>query len=365
MVKRELLILAGFGLAGVVAYLATTAPPSPARTTPSTLSSLITSWRERASRLASSATVQTAGTIVVAPLVRELRLSSVNRVRVVGETRADIAWTLVIDAEGPSPAAARAAAATIALKVDDLGQVLALSTGAPQTVRHTSDVTLHVPSHLALHVEHARQCTVEGLAGVRLENLVGDVAIRSVDGEVAGTLRNGLLRITDAGSIRLTLVGVKSVLTGTRGQTTVTSRSGESRVDRAQGTVVLDVNNDAVTIVDSLAPVRISATGGWVDIERPRQSVQVDARRTRIAATLDAAAPATLQTSDASLTLRLGDVVPVTIDAVATDGTISATGLRVTPESRDRETRVHHVLGSDARVSLRNTRGPIVIASGK
>ncbi len=123
--------------------------------------------------------------------------------------------------------------------------------------RHTSELTLRVPPRLVIRVEHARRSTVEGVAGVRLENLVGDVQVRSVAGEVTGSHRNGALGISAAGAVRLTLVGVTAVIAGTRGEVAVTSRNGQSRFEHTQGAIALDVNNETVTIADSAAAVRV------------------------------------------------------------------------------------------------------------
>ena len=134
----------------------------------------------------------------------------------------------------------------------------------------------------------------------------------------------------------------------------------------AAGTdVSLDTTNESVVVTAPAWTVRANSTGGELTIDRPRQAVHLDTRRVLVVLILDRAVPITAISTDAPVELRLIGSVPITLDVAAIEGLISADAFGLTPERTRDEQRLEHQFGEAARVSIRNTRGPIVLASGK
>jgi hypothetical protein len=194
---------------------------------------------------------------------------------------------------------------------------------------------------------------------------VGDVAVDRVAGEVTGSHRNGTLRVRDSGAVRLTLVGSTAVFERTAGETVLVARNGHSRVEAPEGPVSLDTTNESVVVTAPAWTVRANSTGGELTIDRPRQAVHLDTRRVLVVLILDRAVPITAISTDAPVELRLIGSVPIALDVAAIEGLISADAFGLTPERTRDEQRLEHQFGEAARVSIRNTRGPIVLASGK
>src|SRR5262245_23494077 len=100
MGKRELLIIAAFGVMGIVAYQISAAPQAEGRRRFS-LATLMDRFREETSGRRASVTVTTEGSIPLNANVAEIRISSVARVTVRGQTRNDIGYTLNVEGYGP------------------------------------------------------------------------------------------------------------------------------------------------------------------------------------------------------------------------------------------------------------------------
>jgi hypothetical protein len=100
-------------------------------------------------------------------------------------------------------------------------------------------------------------------------------------------------------------------------------------------------------------------------IDRPRNDVHVDGRRTSAVVIMDTAVPVTLFTTDALTTLTLAGTLPIALDVAAAEGSIDASAIGLTPETLDRSARLVHRFGDAARVAIRNQRGNVVIAPRK
>ena len=364
MGKRELLIVAVFAAIGL-AIFRTVSPADGAPRNGFSIGSLIGQWRNRHMSMPAHATVTTTGRLAVAPALGALRLSGLATVEVVGEARDDIAWELRAEANAPDEPAARQAAEQTTLRADDLGPVMAISVRAPGTAPQASTLTLRVPARLAIRVESARRTRVTGVSAVRLDNLVGDADVSAVDGLVDGGHRNGNLAIDDVERVRLTLVGSNAVLRAVRGETIINARDGNTRIDNQQGPALVEVNGQALTVVEPEAPIRASGIGGEIVIERPRAAVDIDARRLHVGLALDRAVPVTVFSTDVRLDLTLDAGLPIRLDIATDDGTIDASHIGLAAEVRDGANHLVHAFGDEARVAIRDHRSSIVITSGK
>jgi hypothetical protein len=365
MGKRELLIIAAFFVLGAATWRLT-APPSPPGGRSFSLDTLSEIWRNRNSpRPAGHAVMTTHGTIEVTAALSEVRLSSVFEVIVEGGERTDIAWSLDAEARGPTDDAARQAAERIRLEHDDLGTVVAMWVRGPDDAPRTSTLTLQVPSRLAVRVESARRTRISSVAGVRLENLVGDADLKRITGGISGAHRNGQLSIDDVRDVTLALIGSTAVIRRPLGAVSLSARNGSTRIEQPAGAVVAEATNQDLTIVDSLGNVRVGGLGGEITIERPRAAIDVDARRTRVMLRLDRAVPATVFSAEGGVTLTLDDGPLVSLDVIADAGKIDAQRVGLTPVDRDGHSHLVQSIDGAARVAIRGERSNIVIAPGK
>jgi hypothetical protein len=365
MGKRELLIIAAFVALGAVAWQLT-APPAADSRRRFSVDTLAEIWGNRNTpRPAGHATVTTRGTIPVTTDVTELRLSNLFAVVVEGADRRDVAWTLEAEANGLNDGEARQIAERIVVQHDDMGPVLAVSVRTPENTPRTGTLTLQVPERLVVRVESARRTAITSVAGVRLENLVGDTTLRQISGAIEGGHRNGELTIEDAQDVSLTLVGSTAVLTRPRGAVDVNARNGSTRLESPAGRVTVEVNAQHLTILDPADAVRVGGIGGEITIERPRGAIDVDARRTRVSLALDRAVASTMFAAEGDVTLAVSDVSRMSLDVVGDPGRIDASGVGLVPVDRDGRSVLLQVVDKAPRIAIRGERSSIVIVPMK
>jgi hypothetical protein len=364
MGRRELYIALAFLVAGLAAYIVS-APAGEGAASTRSLAAWLERWRASGRQTNAESSLQHIGTTPVGSHITEVRFAGFSELHVIGEDRPDITWTLDVHAMGPDEAAARATAAAVGLQADDLGETLAVAARLPDRARLTLSVRLRVPARLAVRVETAGTADVSGVAAVRLENLVGDVKIRAIAGAVTGTQRNGALEVTDVGGATLTLNNSRATLQRVREETTLTVRNGDCRIEDTGGAVAVDATNAAIAVVRTGGALRINATGGGTRVSDPRERVHVDVRRGRADVDFDTPVPTSLIGTDAPVAITWTGDLPVAIDASATDGAITASDFGLTAEQHANVSRLVHAFGTRARVVVRTTRSPIVIAKRK
>jgi hypothetical protein len=367
MGKRELLIIAAFGVMGIVAYQISAAPPAEGQRRFS-LATFIDRFREETSGRRANATVNTEGSIPLDGEVTEARISSVSRVTIRGEAREDIAYALSVEGYGPDEWTARQNASRTTLTTDAIGSVLALRANAPREGRQVVSLVVRVPIRLRVRVEATQGGAKVDAAGLTtlLLDAAGEVHVTGITGSVSGTHRNGTLSISDSASVDLTLQNSEATFERTRG-VRVASRNGHCRISGATDAVEIATQNDEITLVAPRGPVRVTGSGGSIVIEDPGDAVQVDTRRTSVDVMLARAVPLTILTTDEPLRVFLRERPSFQLDAIATEGgTISAEPLGVVSETINEERRLRHTVNSGSvAVALRNRRGPIVIGEAK
>ena len=368
MGKRELLIVGAFVLAGLVAYQV--ANPAPLnRRQGFSFSSFVTSLRREVRGNPASASATKSGTITVGEGVSELRLANLSRVAVSGGPGPDITYEMAVESNGPDENAARQNASSAALIQDLAGSVLSLRPTAARNVRQVVRLTLTVPASLAVRIATQGNSRLEAsdVSAVHLDNVVGDVRINRVKGQVTGSHRNGDILIFGAGGVNLTLVSSKLTVETIDGGVTLNARNGPARISEVKGPLVLDLSNAEAWVVRPRGTVRVNGSGGRVSIDDPAKPVNVDVRRTNLTLTLAQPVPVTAITTDAPLHLALTGPPSIALDAVALDGgSIDARDFSLTTDTSDDQTRVKHAFGAGtAAVALRNQHGEIVISRTK
>jgi hypothetical protein len=366
MGKRELLIAIAFIAVGATVYQFTAPPEKPGQGGFS-FSRMWNDARRGMRRNAAQATVTETVTIPLRLDQVEVRVSGVNRgVRVMGEVRTDIAYELTASSNGQDQAAAMALAKQVLLKQDALGSSVALRAVFPRDGSQTASVVLRVPSRLAVRIGSGNGVYAGKVASVDLDNVSGDVTVLDIPGALTGQHRNGELRVTDIGTVKLTLSRSQATFERVRHGLTIDARNGELHISGSSGPIQLDAQNTDSTVNDHAGPVHIAGSGGRAIVTSPHEETQVDMRGTEVEVTLAKAVPMSLLTNDDTLRLLLDGSPALTVDAIASEGEIQAGDFQLHGEPGDREVKLWHTFGANGpRVTLRNSHGDIVIRKAK
>jgi hypothetical protein len=366
MGKRELFIALAFVAVAAAAYQMTAPAPQPGERG----FSIGRIWNEARREMrgnSAQATVTSTGTFPAGAGLADLRLESVRvgemRLRVIGEPRADIMYELSVQSNGPDEAAALASAKRVRVTTDDLGNSLTMRLEYPSEYRQSASMVVRLPSRLGVLVSGANRVDVSDVANAHLEGIGGDCSVSRVAGALSGTHRNGSLKIDGAGSIKLGLQRSRATIQSVERGVTLDARDGECRIANARGPIEIDEQRADIVITSPAGPVRVGGVDGRVVVTDPRAETRIDVRRAEVEVQLAAAVPLTLLTTEDTLRLIFAGPPRVTLDALANGARIQATDFDLTIETHEREQRVVHAFGGSGapRVSLRNTRGDIVI----
>ncbi len=238
----------------------------------------------------------------------------------------------------------------------------------PAEGSQTASLVLRVPERLAVWIEGGIGVKVSHVAAARIDGAGGGVEASAVSGALTGTSRSGTFTVRDAGSVKLTLVRARATFSGVAKGLTLDLNGGECRISGSSGPIDITANNATTSIDAHDGAVRVSGQNGAITIDSPRAETTLDLRHTAVTLTLAAPVPLTLVTTDEALRLTLVGPPLITLDAIGRAGsTMHLEGFDFEPERLDSETHLLHRFG-DAhapRVSVRNTRGEIVIARRK
>jgi hypothetical protein len=367
MKKRELLIVLGFLAAGIIAYYFT-APAPRTGERPLSIRTAIDAVRREVGR-APTASATSTGTLAIPAGTREIRISGMTHVQLIGERRPDLVYELESRVTAADETAAQALARTARLDQSELGGgvlALRLAGAGPGPSGH---LTLRMPAHLAGRIDAApgrMRVEASQIAGLDLEG-TGDVHVREIAGGVTGSHRNGELVVANVSHVELTLTSSTAAFTGVRGAVRLAARNGRVHLESPGGAMTLEAGNVDSTIVRPLAEVRVRGMGGRLHVTEPRGPVDIDVRRMHVEVHLDRAVPVVALNTQAALHLVLAGQPDVMVEAVATEGAaVRADSFSLHAETTGDESRLAHTFGrGGARVVLSNRRGEIVIRSHK
>jgi hypothetical protein len=362
MGKRELLIIAGFVVVGVIVFQFTAAPAT--GTSSFSFSNIFNEARREMRGNPGRATVTHSATIQVDEAMRELRILRVGRdVLVVGEARKDIEYTLTVSSNGPDDATAKSYVDRTTFERDDVADSLVLRVNYPSEATQETSLVIKVPARLAVRVENSNGVTMNGVAAAHIEAARGAVALTDIAGPVTGMHQDGNVTITGAASVKMRLTRLRSRLEGVSGDQVLDVRDGECSVIEPAGAVEIDSQRAEVTLARPKGTVIVRGSDGRVTIDSPAGDTRVDMRRAEVEVTLAGRAPVTILTSDQTARLIIRDSAAFNLDAVATGAKIQATDLNLTPEISGDDMKLTHTFGTggSARVTVRNSRGDIVV----
>lgn len=362
MGKRELLIIVIFVALGTVAYQVA-APPATGERGFSFSNFFNEARREMRGNPGHGKFVHTASIPVPADL-REVRLIGVSEgVKILGDDRNTIDYEFTVNSNGPDDAAAVGYAKETVLEKDDLGDSLVLRAQYPKPASQRSTIVMHVPARLAVRVENSLGADVRNVASVHMEGMRSTVTLTNVAGSITGVQQDGDFVIDGAKSVKLRLIRSKSKIMKVSGGLILDLRDGNSEIMESAGPVEIDQVRTDLTLTDHKGTITVRGNDGEVTLVRPSAETRVDVRRAEVEVLVEKAVPMTIITSDEALRLILAGSPSFSLDAAASDSTIQAAEFDLKHEMADTDARLSHQFGakSDVRITLRNTRGEIIL----
>jgi hypothetical protein len=362
MGKRELLIIAGFVVVGALVYQFT-APPS-TNTSGFSFANIFNEARREMRGNPGRATVTHTATIPLEAGHRELRILRLTEsVQVIGEDRNDIEYALAVSSTGPDDATAKQYADKTIFERDDVAESLVLRVFYPDEASQETSLVIKVPARLAVRVENAQGVTIAGVAAAHLEAARGTITLTDIAGAVTGSHQDDDVTVTNVGSVKLRLQRLRSKFENVTGGLTLDVRDGECSIAKSAGPVEVDSQRAEVTVTGHRGATIVRGTDGRVTLDSPAAESKVDMRRAEVEVTLTGNVPVTILTTDQTARVIIKETASVELDAMSTSGKIQATDVNLTPETVGENTKLVHTFGTGrgARVTIRNTRGEIVV----
>lgn len=362
MGKRELVIVLAFVLLGTVAYHFT-APPDTGSSSFSLGNFFQSARREIRGNPGQGSYVHTKSLPAPGGL-HELRLiGTITSVEIVGDDRDTIDYEFTVNSTGPDDAGAVELAKQTELIPDDLGDVLVLRVKYPEPATQRASIVVHVPRRLAVRLEGSRDIKVSHVAGVHLESTRGDVTLTDITGAITGAQQDGDFAVTTAESVKVRLTRSRSQFAGVTGGLALDLRDGDASIKESGGDLEIDETRAEITVDAHRGTIVVRGADGRITLRQPTAETRVDVRRAEVELQIAQGIPATILTTDEPLRLVLVGTPSFDLDAAATNGDIQATEFNLTPDTPAPSARLTHSFGgrSDTRVTLRNTRGNIVI----
>lgn len=367
MGKRELLLVAAFLMVGALVYQFTATPPAPGERSFS-LSQVLGKVRREMRGNRASAETTTTITHAVPATVTELRLNERGGVdiTVTGEKRDDISAEFKVRSSGFDEAEAERLAKISTLKLDDAGGSIIGKFEFPEEGRQTATLTVRVPARLAIRLgAGSGDTTISGVAAVELLNARGESRVTNVSGRVTAMQTGGELRVTDAGSLKLTTRGSDATLERIRGESVLSFRQGEVKGIELAGPIELDTNGTDVTLEKlegAAGAFRANAVNGTLTVRGLRMEGRIDARNAEVTVDIDRAAPLAIYAEGEDDVNVVAPDGGYHLDALAARGTIRLPEGALAPAVNGPEQRATGPVGGGGpTITIRATRGDIVI----
>lgn len=363
MGKREFAIIAVFVVVGAVVYQFT-APPATG-TSGFSFANIFNEARREMRGNPGRAEVVHTHTMPVPSGLREVRVVGVGRggVTIVGERRSDIEHTLTVSSDGPDDETAKTYATRTVFVPDTVADTIILRADFPPEASQTATAIIKVPVWLEVRVETATGVTISDVAAAHLEATRGAIKISNVAGAVGGIHVDGAVTVTGAGSVKMRLSRLRSQFENITGGLTLDVRDGECSVTTSAGPVDIETARAEISVVGQKGPVVVRGADGRVTLDSPGAESRIDVRRAEVELTIAGPAPVTVLTTDQTARVVVKPEASFELDALSTSGRIQASDVKLTPEITGDNQKLVHTFGKagGARVTIRNTRGEIVV----
>jgi hypothetical protein len=365
MGKRELLLVAGFGVVGLLVYQLT----MPA--TADTGGGFSAWWTRLRSHMAGSRVElpyerkqEVAVPAAARTVAFELDRASVT---VTGEARETVGAELTGAVWGADQQLAAKLAQQIGLEVAEDGAVVRVKVTLPQhdelTRRPRVQLVLKIPARLGVDVRlNGGEMDVTGVAAVHVAKATGRVRLAAIAGAVTGELGPGDVEIDGAGSVTIETIRSQVRIANVAGALEAQVRRGDFRARSIGGATRLEVRDIEGELEDLGGPLKLTGSGGEVRVRDARGPIEAQTERTTLRLTPNTAVPitATTERDEIEITLPPGGVF---LDLAATDGgeIRAPEQLIAVKRSDDQATASGPVRGGGPRVVLRTTHGSITV----
>ena len=376
MGKRELVLVLLFVVIGVVVYQFT-APPPPPGSEGVSLGGIVGKLKReiQGSRETATASVKQGMPVDVGTRLVRINFQQNNDLTVTGTDRQEISVEMTAVGRGFNQAEAKAAADLAQIKIERVGDSMAVSLVLPPMRNRNrsregfisqATVAVALPRRLLVRVEpHVGKLLINDVAGVEVMGSRGETRIKGSTGHVILTHTGGPLEIDNVPSLKLTARNSRGSVKRVAGSFSVEGTNGELELAEIGGPLDVESRNiewriDAAKTAKP--PMRFNGTGGRLRLEGLRTEARLDGRNLEMDVAVAAAAPITIYSTGEDIMIT-PPATGYTLDAVATEGKITSVDSNITATPGD---------GPDARVSapirgggppltLRVTRGRIDI----
>ncbi len=362
MGKRELIIVVAFLAVGTLVFQIA-APPETATSSFSFNDFFRSARSEIRGNPGQGKFVHEASLPVPAGLIEVRLIGVLQDVTIVGDDRDTIDYEFTVNSTGPDEASAIELAKSTELVRDDVGDAMILRATYPRPASQRSTIVMHVPTRMAVRVEGSNGVQVSGVAAVHLEAVRGDVTLETIQGAVTGAHQDGDLTVGGAASARLRLLRSAAKIARIADGLVLDLRNSDVGVTDSGGALEVDELRSELEVSGHRGAVAVRGSDGRVTIRRPAADTRVDVRRAEVEVLLERAVPLTVITTDEPLRLILVGAPAFDLDASATNASIQAADLDLKAETSDANARLTHTFGrgGTTKISLRNTRGDIVL----
>jgi DUF4097 and DUF4098 domain-containing protein YvlB len=252
------------------------------------------------------------GTVAAGDTVRTV---SAGAVRIQGEQRGDVSYSLKRRVRAPDEASARALLDAIAVHAAQRGATTLLEVGLPDPRRASADLCIRVPRRM-------REAVVESRGGaIQIADLDGAVRVATAGGAIDVDRVGGSVTVrTGGGAVHLDKIG-GAVECFTGGGTITAGLLG--------GEATLSTGGGEIVVREARGMVHARALGGNIRIERADQGVHAAAMR-GLVDVVQSGGPVRVETGTGSIRVRASYDVHCesetgTIQLQATSGGLRAT----------------------------------------
>jgi hypothetical protein len=364
MGKRELLLISGFAVIGLLVYQLTMPATADtgggfgawwARIRSHVAQNWIEQHYERKDEVAVPATVRT----VTVQLDRAT-------LTILGEPRDTVAVDLSGVVYGSDEQMAKTLEQQITVRVTTEGPVMKLDVTLPKrddlARRPRVQLTLRVPQRLGIELRlGGGELDVTNVGSVQVVKATGRVRIASIAGAVTGDMGPGEIEIDHAGSVAIETRSSQVRVADVAGTFEVEARRGDFRVRGIGGAAHFEGRDVEAEIEDVAGPLRLSGSGGEVRVRDVRGPITAETERTTLKLTPGSAVAISATTEHDAIELTLPPT-GILLDAQATNGDIRAPeGLITVQRSGDDAKAIGPLRGGGPKVMLRTSRGDITV----